>query len=161
MGKKKENKTNAIRLLEQRNIPYAEYHYTWSDDDLSASPVVSQLPEKNESQIFKTLVLVGNRTGPLVAVIPSNQEVDLKKLAKVSDNKKVELLHLSELEKMTGYIRGGCSPVGMKKSFPTFIEASAKTFDEIIVSAGRRGLQMGVAPQALLKVTKGKFVSII
>lgn len=161
MAKKKENKTNAIRLIEQRKMDYTEYHYTWSEEDLSAQGVVSQLEGKKASQIFKTLILVGNVTGPIVAVIPSNQEVDLKKLAKVSSNKKVELLHLSELEKTTGYIRGGCSPVGMKKAFPTFIEASAENFDEIIVSAGRRGLQMGVAPRELGKVTRARFVSII
>ncbi|MHC5269107.1 Cys-tRNA(Pro) deacylase [Enterococcus sp. LJL98] len=154
MGKKKESKTNALRLLEQQKIPYQEYHYTWSEDDLGAANVTSQLSEKKDGQIFKTLLLVGNLTGPLVAVIPSSHEVDLKKLAKVSGNKKVELLHLNELEKTTGYIRGGCSPVGMKKLFPTFIEQTATSFDEIIVSAGRRGLQMGVAPQDLIRITK-------
>lgn len=154
MAKKKETKTNALRLLEQQKIPYQEYHYTWSEETLGAENVTSQLTEKKEEQIFKTLLLVGNVTGPLVAVIPSQREVDLKKLAKVSGNKKVELLHLNELEKTTGYIRGGCSPVGMKKLFPTFIDQTAEEYDEMIVSAGRRGLQMGVAPKELIRITK-------
>ena len=108
MAKKKESKTNALRIVEQQKIPYTLYHYTWSEDAVSANHVADQLLEKKEAQIFKTLLFVGNVTGPIVAVIPSNQGADLKKLAKLSGNKKVELLHLTELEKTTGYIRGGC-----------------------------------------------------
>ncbi|HRL52276.1 MAG TPA: Cys-tRNA(Pro) deacylase, partial [Enterococcus aquimarinus] len=146
MTKKKESKTNALRIVEQQKIPYTLYHYTWSEDAVSANHVADQLLEKKEAQIFKTLLFVGNVTGPIVAVIPSNQEADLKKLAKLSGNKKVELLHLTELEKTTGYIRGGCSPVGMKKQFPTYLDSSVEIWDEMIVSAGRRGIQMGLAP---------------
>lgn len=160
MAKKKESKTNALRIVEQQKIPYTLYHYTWSEDAVSANHVADQLLEKKEAQIFKTLLFVGNVTGPIVAVIPSNQEADLKKLAKLSGNKKVELLHLTELEKTTGYIRGGCSPVGMKKQFPTYLDSSVEIWDEMIVSAGRRGIQMGLAPQALIRLTKA-FVGTI
>ena len=161
MAKKKESKTNALRIVEQQKIPYTLYHYTWSEDAVSANHVADQLLEKKEAQIFKTLLFVGNVTGPIVAVIPSNQEADLKKLAKLSGNKKVELLHLTELEKTTGYIRGGCSPVGMKKQFPTYLDSSVEIRDEMIVSAGRRGIQMGLAPQALIRLTKAIVGTII
>ena len=161
MTKKKESKTNALRIVEQQKIPYTLYHYTWSEDAVSANHVADQLLEKKEAQIFKTLLFVGNVTGPIVAVIPSNQEADLKKLAKLSGNKKVELLHLTELEKTTGYIRGGCSPVGMKKQFPTYLDSSIEIWDEMIVSAGRRGIQMGLAPQALIRLTKAIVGTII
>ena len=161
MAKKKESKTNALRLVEQQKIPYTLYHYTWSEDAVSANHVADQLLEKKEAQIFKTLLFVGNVTGPIVAVIPSNQEADLKKLAKLSGNKKVELLHLTELEKTTGYIRGGCSPVGMKKQFPTYLDSSVEIWDEMIISAGRRGIQMGLAPQALIRLTKAIVGTII
>lgn len=161
MAKKKESKTNALRLVEQQKIPYTLYHYTWSEDAVSANHVADQLLEKKEAQIFKTLLFVGNVTGPIVAVIPSNQEADLKKLAKLSGNKKVELLHLTELEKTTGYIRGGCSPVGMKKQFPTYLDSSIEIWDEMIVSAGRRGIQMGLAPQALIRLTKAIVGTIV
>ena len=161
MTKKKESKTNALRIVEQQKIPYRLYHYTWSEDAVSANHVADQLLEKKEAQIFKTLLFVGNVTGPIVAVIPSNQEADLKKLAKLSGNKKVELLHLTELEKTTGYIRGGCSPVGMKKQFPTYLDSSVEIWDEMIVSAGRRGIQMGLAPQALIRLTKAIVGTII
>ena len=161
MAKKKESKTNALRIVEQQKIPYTLHHYTWSEDAVSANHVADQLLEKKEAQIFKTLLFVGNVTGPIVAVIPSNQEADLKKLAKLSGNKKVELLHLTELEKTTGYIRGGCSPVGMKKQFPTYLDSSVEIWDEMIVSAGRRGIQMGLAPQALIRLTKAIVGTII
>lgn len=161
MAKKKESKTNALRIVEQQKIPYTLYHYNWSEDAISANHVADQLLEKKEAQIFKTLLFVGNVTGPIVAVIPSNQEADLKKLAKLSGNKKVELLHLTELEKTTGYIRGGCSPVGMKKQFPTYLDSSVEIWDEMIVSAGRRGIQMGLAPQALIRLTKAIVGTII
>ena len=161
MAKKKESKTNALRIVKQQKIPYTLYHYTWSEDAVSANHVADQLLEKKEAQIFKTLLFVGNVTGPIVAVIPSNQEADLKKLAKLSGNKKVELLHLTELEKTTGYIRGGCSPVGMKKQFPTYLDSSIEIWDEMIVSAGRRGIQMGLAPQALIRLTKAIVGTIV
>ncbi|HPJ00132.1 MAG TPA: Cys-tRNA(Pro) deacylase [Enterococcus sp.] len=158
MAKKKSVKTNAIRLIEQKKIPYVEHQYEWSEDHLSATDVSEQLGV--QENIYKTLVAVGNKTGPLVAVIPSNRELDLKKIAKASNNKKVEMLHLRDLETTTGYIRGGCSPVGMKKLFPTYIDQSATSLATMIVSAGRRGLQMELAPQDLVKITRGQLVDI-
>jgi len=157
MAKKKVTKTNAIRLIEQQKISYTEHEYEWKEDHLGADTVAKQLAADN---IFKTLVAVGNKTGPLVAVIPANKELDLKKIAKASGNKKVEMLHLRDLETTTGYIRGGCSPIGMKKLFPTYIDQSATTFATITISAGRRGLQMELAPKDLAKVVRGEFVDI-
>ena len=159
MAKKKIVKTNAIRMVEQKKIPYTEHEYEWDESHLSASSVAEQLPE-SQSRIFKTLVAVGNVTGPLVAVIPGEAELNLKKLAKVSGNKKVEMLHLKDLEATTGYIRGGCSPIGMKKLFPTYLDQIAENYDQIIVSAGRRGLQMELAPQDICALTSGQFADI-
>lgn len=159
MAKKKIVKTNAIRMVEQKKIPYTEHEYEWDENHLSASSVAEQLPE-SQSRIFKTLVAVGNVTGPLVAVIPGEAELNLKKLAKVSGNKKVEMLHLKDLEATTGYIRGGCSLIGMKKLFPTYLDQIAENYDQIIVSAGRRGLQMELAPQDICALTSGQFADI-
>ncbi|MCF1685508.1 Cys-tRNA(Pro) deacylase [Tetragenococcus halophilus] len=159
MSKKKKDKTNAIRLVEQQNISYQEHEYAWNEEQLSADHVADELDE-NISQIFKTLVVVGNKTGTLVAVVPGDKELDLKKIAKVSQNKKVEMLHLKDLEKTTGYIRGGCSPIGMKKKFPTYIDITAKNFDSILVSAGKRGLQIELAPEDLANLVNGDFADI-
>ncbi|HAQ6077587.1 TPA: Cys-tRNA(Pro) deacylase [Enterococcus faecium] len=159
MAKKKIVKTNAIRMVEQKKIPYTEHEYEWDESHLSASSVAEQLPE-SQSRIFKTLVAVGNVTGPLIAVIPGEAELNLKKLAKVSGNKKVEMLHLKDLEATTGYIRGGCSPIGMKKLFPTYLDQIAESYEQIIVSAGRRGLQMELAPQDICALTSGQFADI-
>ncbi|HGF8001977.1 TPA: Cys-tRNA(Pro) deacylase [Enterococcus faecium] len=159
MAKKKIVKTNAIRMVEQKKIPYTEHEYEWDENHLSASSVAEQLPE-SQSRIFKTLVAVGNVTGPLVAVIPGEAELNLKKLAKVSGNKKVEMLHLKDLEATIGYIRGGCSPIGMKKLFPTYLDQIAENYDQIIVSAGRRGLQMELVPQDICALTSGQFADI-
>ena len=159
MAKKKQVKTNAIRIVEQKKIPYQEHTYTFSENDLGAKHVAEEL-NQNEAQIFKTLVAVGNKTGPVVAVIPSNQELDLKKIAKESGNKKVEMLHLKDLENLTGYICGGCSPVGMKKLFPTYFDQSALNFATIMVSAGKRGVQMELAPNDLAGLVRGKFVDL-
>ncbi|MGM0213048.1 Cys-tRNA(Pro) deacylase [Enterococcus sp. AZ109] len=160
MAKKKVTKTNAIRLVEQKKIPYVEHDYQWSEDDLGAGHVAEQVGIKPE-RIFKTLVAVGNKTGPIVAVIPSNHELDLKKIAKASGNKKVEMLHLRDLETTTGYIRGGCSPIGMKKLFPTYLEETAQEFQQIAVSAGKRGLQMELAPDAIVQLTRGHYASLV
>ncbi|EOL41885.1 protein ebsC [Enterococcus phoeniculicola] len=161
MAKKKTlAKTNAIRLVEQKKIPYIEHEYEWSEDHVGALEVAEQL-NQNKSQIFKTLVTTGNKTGPVVAVIPGNQELDLKKLAKASGNKKIEMLHLKDLEATTGYIRGGCSPIGMKKLFPTYIDATANEFDAIIISAGRRGLQMELAPKGIQALTNAQFKDLL
>ncbi|GAA3020578.1 Cys-tRNA(Pro) deacylase [Tetragenococcus solitarius] len=159
MSKKKKEKTNAIRLIEQHNISYKEYEYSWNEEQLSAEHVAFEL-NQNLEKIFKTLVAVGNKTGALVAVVPGDQELDLKKIAKASQNKKVEMLHLKDLEKTTGYIRGGCSPIGMKKKFPTYIDQSAKNFASILVSAGKRGLQIELSPEDLANIVNGMFAEI-
>ena len=159
MAKKKLSKTNAIRIVEQHNIAYKEYSYEWSEDDLSARHVAAQLGQRDD-QVFKTLVALGPRSGPVVAVVPGCRELDLKKLAKASGNKKVEMFHVKDLEQTTGYIRGGCSPVGMKKLFPTFIDSSALNFETIIISAGQRGLQMELSPEDLARLVRATFVDL-
>lgn len=157
--KNKKGKTNAIRLLEQKKIPYLEQEFPVTDAHLSAREVAQALAQ-DEGVIFKTLVTTGKQTGIVVAVIPSNQELDLKKLAKASGNKKMEMLHLNDLEGATGYIRGGCSPIGMKKNYPTFFDQSGLDLPVIHVSAGRRGLQMSVAPKALSDIVSGQFIDL-
>lgn len=149
---KKDNgpaKTNAARLLDAAGIPYSLVPYEVDENNLAAEHVAEQLGEDIE-QVFKTLVLRGDRNGHFVCVIPGNFEVDLKVAARISGNKNCEMLHVKELLPVTGYIRGGCSPIGMKKPFPTFIHESALLHDFIYVSAGIRGLQLKIAPQALI-----------
>lgn len=160
MVKRKVVKTNAIRLVEQKKMVYREYSYEWSENHVGAEEVATKLGQ-NPAQVFKTLVAIGNKTGVIVAVIPGNHELDLKKLAKASGNKKVEMLHLKDLEQTTGYIRGGCSPIGMKKLFPSYIDQTAELFDTIIISAGKRGLQLEMAPIDLSTLVRGEFVDLI
>ena len=160
MAKKKIVKTNAIRMVEQKKIPYTEHEYEWDENHLSASSVAEQLPE-SQSRIFKTLVAVGNVTGPLVAVIPGEAELNLKKLAKVSGNKKVEMLHLKDLEATTGYIRGGCSPIGMKKFFSTTFHETARDFETIMFSAGKIGHQVEVKLSDVDKVIRYQVADIV
>ncbi len=143
-------KTNAARLLDAAGIKYELMPYSFTEDDLSAEHVAKELGE-NIEQVFKTLVLKGDKTGEFVCVIPGNMEVDLKVAARISGNKNCEMLHLKDLLPTTGYIRGGCSPIGMKKPFPTFIYESALLYDYIYISAGKRGLQIKIDPQALIK----------
>ena len=143
-------KTNAARLLDAAGIQYELIPYSYTEDDLSAEHVAKELGE-NIEQVFKTLVLKGDRTGEFVCVIPGNMEVDLKVAARISRNKNCEMLHLKDLLPTTGYIRGGCSPIGMKKPFPTFIYESALLYEYIYISAGKRGLQIKIDPQALIK----------
>lgn len=157
--KKKVHKTNAMRIIEQHKIPYIEYEFQWSEDHLSADSVAEKL-EIDESKIFKTLVTVGNKTGPIVAVIPGNRELDLKKLAQASGNKKIEMLHLKDLEETTGYIRGGCSPIGMKKLFPTYLAIEAEELETVIVSAGKRGMQIELPAKAILEITNGTITDL-
>ena len=151
MAKKTDNvaKTNAARLLDAAGIAYELVPYEVDENNLAADHVAEQLGEDIE-QVFKTLVLRGDRNGFFVCVMPGNFEVDLKVAAQISGNKNCEMLHVKELLPTTGYIRGGCSPIGMKKPFPTFIHESALLYDYIYVSAGIRGLQLKIAPQALI-----------
>jgi len=143
-------KTNAARLLDAAGIAYELIPYEFTEDDLSAQHVAAELGEDID-RVFKTLVLRGDRTGFFVCVIPGDFEVDLKVAARISGNKSCEMLHLKELLPTTGYIRGGCSPIGMKKPFPTYIHESALLYDFIYISAGQRGLQFKIAPQDLIE----------
>ena len=146
-------KTNAARILDSLKIDYKLKEYPVDENDLSATTLAAKIGQ-NAEQIFKTLVLRGNTNGIFVAVIPGNAEVNFKKAAKVSGNKKVEMVAMKELLPLTGYIRGGCSPIGMKKPYPIFIHESCKQFDFIYVSAGKRGLQFKVHPNDLVKATQ-------
>lgn len=149
MGVKIE-KTNAARLLDKARISYKLIPYEFDENDLAAQHVADSLGQ-DISRVFKTLVLHGDRTGHIVCVVPGNAEVDLKALAKASGNKKVEMIAMKDLLGVTGYIRGGCSPIGMKKRFPTFFHTSALDFDTIYVSAGVRGLQLEINPAELIR----------
>ena len=142
-------KTNAARLLDAAGISYTLVPYEVDEEHLEASHVAEQLGEDLD-RVFKTLVLRGDRNGLFVCVVPGSMEVDLKVAARISGNKNCAMIHVKELLPLTGYIRGGCSPVGMKKSFPTFIHESALLYESIYVSAGVRGLQICIAPQALI-----------
>ncbi len=154
------NKTNAARLLDQQKIHYELIPYTVDEQNLGAQHIADQLGE-NIAQVFKTLVLQGDRTGYFVCVIPGAEEVDLKKAAKITGNKKCDLIPMKELLPLTGYIRGGCSPVGMKKAFPTFIHSSLETMDFVYVSAGVRGLQFKIAPADLVMAAHGTLCDLI
>ena len=149
MKKSRIEKTNVARLLDKAGIEYELVPYQVDENDLSAGHIASQLGEPLE-QVFKTLVLDGDRTGHFVCVVPGGAEVDLKAAAKVSGNKKCDLIPMKELLPLTGYIRGGCSPVGMKKPFPPYFDSSAVDYPFIYVSAGVRGLQLKVSPEALI-----------
>lgn len=142
------NKTNAMRLLDAAGIEYTPMPYAYDESDLSGMHIVSQIGLPPE-QVFKTLVARGDKTGLVVFCIPVADELDLKKAAAVSRNKKVEMLHVKELLGLTGYIRGGCSPIGMKKKFPTFVDETCILFDRITVSAGCRGCQLLLPVEAL------------
>ena len=154
------NKTNAARLLDKAKIKYELVPYEVDENDLAASHIATQLGE-DIRQVFKTLVLKGDKTGHFVCVVPGDAEVDLKKAAKVSGNKKVDLIPMKELLPTTGYIRGGCSPVGMKKAFPTYFHSTCMDFDYIYVSAGVRGLQLKIAPADLVGYVRASVADII
>ena len=153
MKKKKVIKTNAVRMVEQAKIPYVIHEYDVDTAHLDALHAADRMGIPVE-EVYKTIVLTGDRTGHLVACIAAHKELDLKQVAKISGNKKVELLSLDQLEPLTGYVRGGCSPIGMKKNFPTFVEESAMQNETIRISAGKRGLQMELAPKDLQKMTE-------
>lgn len=147
--KQEVQKTNVARLLDVAGIPYSLVPYHVDESDLAAAHVAEQLGEPLE-QVFKTLVLRGDKNGIFVCVMPGDMEIDLKVAARISGNKSCDMLHMKELLPTTGYIRGGCSPIGMKKPFPTYIYESCLLYDYIYVSAGIRGLQLKIAPQDLI-----------
>ena len=157
---KKVEKTNAARLLDAAGIAYELVPYEFDENDLAATHVAEQLGEPLE-QVFKTLVLKGDKSGHFVCVVPGGDEVDLKKAAKVSGNKNCDLIPMKELLPTTGYIRGGCSPVGMKKPFPTFIDETCILFDYIYISAGVRGLQFRISPSDLIAYTSALAVDLV
>lgn len=152
---KKIEKTNAARLLDKARIEYNLIPYEFDENDLAAQHVADSLGQ-DIAKVFKTLVLHGDRTGHIVCVVPGNMEVNLKSLAKVSGNKKVEMIAMKDLLAVTGYIRGGCSPIGMKKKFPTYFHSTALEQEKIYVSAGVRGLQIEIAPSALMNFVGAK-----
>ena len=152
-------KTNAARLLDRAGIPYGLIPYEYDENDLAAQHVADALGE-DINCVFKTLVLHGDRCGHFVCVVPGNCEVDLKKAAKAAGAKKADLIPMKELLPLTGYIRGGCSPIGMKKPFPIFFHSTATDFDEIYVSAGQRGLQLRVNPADLISFVNGSIAEL-
>ncbi|MDE6048851.1 MAG: Cys-tRNA(Pro) deacylase [Paramuribaculum sp.] len=156
----KEKKTNVARLLDKAGISYSLVPYTVDESDLSAVHVAAELGE-DIRQVFKTIVLRGERTGYFVCVVPGDAEIDLKLAAKAAGDKKAELIHMKDLLPLTGYIRGGCSPIGMKKQFPTFFHSSAADFDTIYVSAGVRGLQIAINPADLIKYVGATLADLI
>ena len=156
----KHTKTNAVRLLETAHIPFATREYEYDENDLAAQHVAEALGQ-DINRVFKTLVLRGERTGLFVCVVPGNCEVNLKKAAAAAGDKKAEMIAMKELLLLTGYIRGGCSPVGMKKPYPTFFHTTALDFDKIYVSAGMRGLQLEIAPRDLIDFTGATVTDLV
>jgi len=144
-------KTNAARILDQHKINYSLVPYQVDENDLSCVHVAAQLGE-DISQVFKTLVLKGDKTNYFVCVIPGNESINLKLAAKISGNKKCDLIPMKDLLGITGYIRGGCTPIGMKKQFPTYFHDSVLLHPFIYISAGIRGLQIKVNPKDLFKL---------
>ena len=153
-------RTNAMRMLDAARIPYEVLTYEVDENDLSGVHIAEQLSYPPE-MIFKTLVAHGDRTGYLVFCIPVALEIDLRTAASLTGNKKIEMVHVKDLLSLTGYIRGGCSPIGMKKHFPTYIHHTAGQFDHIYVSAGQRGLQIRIAPEDLIREARGEVSDII
>ena len=152
-------KTNAMRRLDSAKIPYEIMSYTVDENDLSGTHIADQIGIPYE-QCFKTLVAVGDKTGPLVFCIPCDKEIDLKLAAVVTKNKRIEMIHVKDLLALTGYIRGGVSPIGMKKKFPTYIDETCLLYDRITVSSGMRGAQLLLPVEALLPFIEATAVSL-
>jgi len=153
------NKTNAMRQLDAAKIPYEVFSYPVDERDLSGTHIADCIGLPYE-RVFKTIVTKGDKTGYLVFCIPCHKEIDLKKAAAVTGNKKIETVAVKELLPLTGYIRGGCSPIGMKKRFPTYVDESARDHESITVSAGVRGMQLLVGLSDLLRMTSAKVASV-
>lgn len=162
MAKKKDadvSKTNAMRLLEQAGIPFRIETYEFDEAHLSGVHVAAQVSLPAD-QIFKTLVVRGDKQGIMVFCIPVSMELDLKKAAKAAGDKKIEMTHVKELLGLTGYIRGGCSPIGMKKKYPTWMDETAMLYDEIAVSAGVRGAQIIINPETLKEFVQAEYADV-
>ncbi|MCL2058555.1 MAG: Cys-tRNA(Pro) deacylase [Oscillospiraceae bacterium] len=155
----KTQKTNAVRMLEVANVAYTAHEYDVADGEISGVAVAAKIGREPE-RVFKTLVAEGKTTGINVYVIPSNVELDLKKAAQATGDKYVEMLKSRDLEPKTGYVHGGCSPIGMKKLFPTFIDETALLYESIVVSGGRIGLQIELFPGDLAKLAKAKLCDL-
>jgi Cys-tRNA(Pro)/Cys-tRNA(Cys) deacylase len=156
----KPQKTNAVRLLEAANIPHSTITYDVDESELSGIKVANKIGVEPE-RVFKTLVTRGEKTGINVFCITVTEELNLKKAAAVCGDKKIEMIKEKELLPLTGYIKGGCSPIGMKKHYPTFIDETAQLFDEISISAGIRGMQILIKPGDLVKIVEGNFADLI
>ena len=164
MAKQKEEKTNVMRILEQKKIPYTARYYEDSEGPEGTREYgvhVAQALGQDPAQGFKTLVARGASKGIYVFEIPAAENLDLKKAAKAAGEKSIQLLHVSEINAVTGYIRGGCSPVGMKKAYPTIFHETALDYDTIFISGGRIGAQVEVAPGDLLKLLRGETADLI
>ncbi len=156
---KQANKTNAMRLLDQAGIEYGHSMYEYDESDLSGTHAAEELGVSAD-QVFKTLVTRGNDKLLSVFVIPSSANLDLKKAASVSGHKSIEMIHVKELVDLTGYMRGGCSPIGMKKPYPTYIDETAILFDYIYISAGKRGEQIIINPDILAEFIGAEFADL-
>ena len=154
------SKTNAVRILESLNIPHKTVEYEVDENDLSGSSVAKKI-NIGEELVYKTLVTRNDKNEIFVFCIPVSQELNLKKAASASGSKKIEMIHLNELLPLTGYIRGGCSPIGMKKNYPVFIEETSQLFENIYISAGIRGIQIEISPSDLLKIINAGFADVI
>ena len=152
-------KTNVMRMLDAAKIAYQPLEYEVDENNLAGTHIADEIGLPYE-KVYKTLVARGDKTGPVVFIIPSDLEIDLKKSARVTGNKRIEMIHVKDLLTLTGYIRGGCSPIGMKKKFPTYISHFAKDHDEITVSAGVRGIQLLLNTNALIAFVGAKCADI-
>ena len=159
MAKEKVQKTNAMRLLDSAGINYSMGTYEYDESDLSGVHAAQELGV-SEDIVFKTLVTRGDGNEIFVFVIPVAESLDLKKAARASGNKSIEMIHVREILDITGYIRGGCSPIGMKKAYPTYIDETAELWDEIYFSAGKRGVQIILDPQILAEVSHAQFCDL-
>ena len=153
-------KTNAIRILDSKNISHSIIEYQLNEEEQDAVSVANKIGALPET-VFKTLVARNDRNEIIVFVIPGNFELNLKKAAKVSGSKSVEMIKVKELQPLTGYIRGGCSPIGMKKLFRTFIDETAQLYDNIYCSAGMRGMQVNLSPIDLASLVDAEFVDLL
>ncbi|HHW95218.1 MAG TPA: Cys-tRNA(Pro) deacylase [Mogibacterium sp.] len=159
MSKPSSTKTNAMRLLESNGLKYKTSEYAYNENDLSGDHAAEELGVSKD-EIFKTLITRGDNNALYVFLIPVSGNLDFKKAAAVSGNKKIEMIHLKEILDLTGYLRGGCSPIGMKKNYPTYIDETAILFDEIYFSAGKRGAQIIMNPLELAAFIKANFADL-
>lgn len=157
----REEKTNVMRLLEQKKVPYTPHQYAHSEGEAVDGATVAAILGRDPGEVYKTLVTRGASKANYVFVVPVLSELDLKKAAKTAGEKSIEMIHVKELTPLTGYVRGGCSPIGMKKRLKTFIDASAQDHTAILVSAGKIGYQVELSPDALAGLIGGRFADVV